>query len=278
MWRSRQFQAPEATPLKDVKDDVTRENLWECATRSSEVERSTRCWGVNTGTPYSDASPYCEGQRWEQLSNSKASCVSLTRSDSLEPVDSLEQDSGHVCMRVTPPSGKPLNWRRRKYIATAQSCGDAYSGEGSDVASSTDSKEALICGPLQRRFLGFVWRWRWCVLDAHNIHIYFDEAHWKQHPDEPLESYEVGTIVAINENNFEGGPPHMFRCVHHSNGHTIVALRGGDGDLWEEIASTYLWVDLINTAARIACSHGLPLAPATKKVSGVLWHETIMGA
>jgi len=195
-------------------------------------------------------------------------------------VDVLE-DSGHVCIRVAPPAGKPLNWRRRKYLDASQkeSCGETCDGEeGSEKASGTSTNEALICGPLQRRFLGVAWRWRWCVLDAHNLHIYFDEAHWKQHPDEPLESYEVGTIVAINENNFEGGPPHMFRCVHHTNGHTIVALRGGDGDLWEEIASTYLWIDLINTAARIACSNGLPLAPATKKVSGVLWHETIMGA
>lgn len=134
-----------------------------------------------------------------------------------------------------------------------------------------------MSGPLQRRFLGFAWRWRWCVLDTEQLRIYWNEAHCLADPGEPLETYQVGSVVACPESGSDGAT-NMFRCVLRESSSTAVVLRGGDGEVWEEIAATHLWVDLLNAASRVASvADKTHLAAATTKISGILWHETIMG-
>lgn len=258
------------------RDEVHPEQVWECATRSSEgtherPEESRYIWRLSTGST-SVGTPQSEGPTWDHAP------LSLTRSAWSSPAANFKEvhaDCGgshalKVRIKAAAPPGTSSGvqeLRRRKYVQPSQSANHA----GQPGALPLQA-EVHIAGPLQRRFFGFAWRWRWCVLDTHELKIYWDEVHWTQRPEEPLEAFQVGGLVACCENSYQNCPS-VLRCLDHETGHTVVTLRGGDHERWEETATTHLWVDLLNTAARIA-RHPTGII-ATSKVSSVLWQEAM---
>jgi hypothetical protein len=106
------------------------------------------------------------------------------------------------------------------------------------------------------------------------LHVYRDEAHRLRAPQEPLESFEVARVFASPEDGVRF--QQTFRCADRKTARPVAVFRSGGCDLWEEITSARLWVDLLNTAARIACNPSAP--PTTSRLSGRLWHEAISGA
>lgn len=198
----------------------------------------------------------------------------MTR-DPSEAVDLAQNGSEFSQEARLAPGGRPRSWRSRKYRVPARKP-STVSEDALGNMEPAQQLEVLISGPLQRRFLGFAWRWRWCVLDSEHLSVYWNEAHYLADPTEPLESYKVGTLVVCSE-SFEGASD-TFRCMFRESGATALVLRGGDGELWEEIAAAHLWVNLLNVASRVAgVEDKANLGPATSKISDILWHENVMG-
>lgn len=134
----------------------------------------------------------------------------------------------------------PGNFRRRRYVELSQV----------DPLESTE-REVLIFGPLQQRFLGFLWRWRWCVLKGTSFFVYKDEASWRA-SFKHVECYDVSEMMAVNENQHTGLP--FFRCLHHTTNCNLATFRAGETDVWEEVLTMHLWVDLINAAQGMSSS------------------------
>lgn len=137
--------------------------------------------------------------------------------------------------KVRQPSGpvRARAWRIRKYRDPCL----------------TDTDSVVICGPLQQRYWGFAWRWRWCVLENGLLHIYRDEACWRKAPSDPFETLEVSEMVAVDE--WSPSSPHAFRVIRREDDSTLETFRGGDSDLWEETVSNSLWVHMINSTERL---------------------------
>eukprot|EP00440_Ansanella_granifera_P011965 gb/GFBE01013002.1/.p1 GENE.gb/GFBE01013002.1/~~gb/GFBE01013002.1/.p1 ORF type:complete len:246 (+),score=42.25 gb/GFBE01013002.1/:1-738(+) len=228
---------------KGLDEDVAmRSEVWDQISLDSTA----------TGTPLS-----IECQRWELTSSgSGSSSIDSEVSRQVSPLERADlqdqlrqQDPTSQVLKIRQPQGavRAHGWRRRKYTdACSQRCSPADTSD----ASPLETSEVLICGPLQQRFWGFAWRWRWCVLTQQKLYIYRDEACWLESPGDPFETHEVNDLLAVNECSFSGPPD--FRCLDSVDGSGIATFRGGDSELWEEIAAMHLWVDFINFAARTA--------------------------
>ncbi|CAK0858758.1 unnamed protein product [Prorocentrum cordatum] len=260
-------------PCEDLlkRDDGQARHLWECDTRSSQgglnCERPVwvRADSTSVGTPQTWLS-----ERWWDLASPEAGAPK--ENVPLEALAILAR-TGAAPGWVQPScrQGGPQSWRRRMYRSP---CEAAAPPRVRTAAEAAGSGQVILCGPLQRRVLGFCWCWRWCVLEPAALHVYRSEARRREAPGQPLESIEVGRIFASPEGG--AGFQHTFRCADRTTLRSLAAFRAGVGDIWEEIAAARLWVDLLNTAARIACN---PQAePSTTKISGILWHEAILGA
>lgn len=261
-------------PSEDLlkRDDGQARHLWECDTRSSQG-------GLNCERPVwvrTDSTSVGTPQTW--LSELRGWDLASPEAGGPKENGPLEAPAIPVRTGAAPgwvqPSclkGGPQSWRRRMY---RNPCEAVAPPRARAAAEAAGSGQVIVCGPLQRRVLGFCWCWRWCVLEPAALHIYRDEAHRIKSPSQPLESIEVGRVFASPEGG--AGFQHTFRCADRTTLCSLAVFRAGVGDLWEEIAAARLWVDLLNAAARIACN---PKAePSTTKISGILWHEAIAGA
>eukprot|EP00931_Biecheleriopsis_adriatica_P037859 TRINITY_DN21712_c0_g1_i1.p1 TRINITY_DN21712_c0_g1~~TRINITY_DN21712_c0_g1_i1.p1 ORF type:complete len:284 (+),score=46.83 TRINITY_DN21712_c0_g1_i1:84-935(+) len=235
---------------------------------------------TTTGTPFSiDAiselaslSRSASHARSVGVEASKQACTLFTE-DTEDEDDPLEQylvKEDRLSFKVYQPSGsgQAHRWRRRKYYHPSLRQGYLVEPQPHGASQCFDDDEVLICGPLQQRCWGLAWRWRWCVLKGDTLYLYRDEACWRGAPTDPFETIEVKNVLAVSENSGSG----LFRCLHNNGGSTIATFRGGDCDLWEEIAATHLWVDLINSAARDAHFSGSGVH-ALKRIPGGAWDQ-----
>eukprot|EP00913_Durusdinium_trenchii_P016797 g15787.t1 len=62
----------------------------------------------------------------------------------------------------------------------------------------------------------------------------------------------VSEMMAVNENQHTGLP--FFRCLHHTTNCNLATFRAGETDVWEEVLTMHLWVDLINAAQGMSSS------------------------
>ncbi|CAE7633856.1 Def8 [Symbiodinium necroappetens] len=74
------------------------------------------------------------------------------------------------------------------------------------------------------------------------------EAQWQAEPGAFFESHDVGEMFAVNENHHNGVA--YLRCIHSETSSNLATFRGGENEIWEEVAATHLWVDLLSSARR----------------------------
>mmetsp|Transcript_10288 Transcript_10288/g.24732 ORF Transcript_10288/g.24732 Transcript_10288/m.24732 type:complete len:259 (-) Transcript_10288:139-915(-) len=154
-------------------------------------------------------------------------------------------------LQIKQPAGPSpkLEFRRRKYAALLGGEGVQVERLSNPVECESDGggdDEVVIAGPLQQRFLGFWWRWRWCVLKGTVLHVYRDEGQWQADPTAYFEVLDAFDMVAVNESQHNRSA--FFRCVHSETGSNMATFRGGEKEIWEEVAAMHLWVDLLNSA------------------------------
>lgn len=227
----------QADPADEPQVDFQRgEPIWECTLpRPDSTYFQWQCstGSTSAGTPRSDL--------YSELVSEM--CTGSISNAAEHPEAEASQQPGQpnrqaVTEHAIVKQGAPRSWRRRRYV---------------DPQRRDLDPDVLICGPLQRRFLGFAWRWRWCVVTSNSLLIFKDEAAWRGDPQSPQESFPVSSLVAYNESSYSGGPPHTFRCVDRDTGECCSVFSSGDNHHWVEIAATHLWVDLLNKASRLAC-------------------------
>ncbi|CAE8628263.1 unnamed protein product [Polarella glacialis] len=97
--------------------------------------------------------------------------------------------------------------------------------------------EVLVEGPLQQRHLAFFWRWRWCVLDRHQLKLYRDEEASLLMPEKPLEVHSAASLSVGSDLHL----PSSLICTSPT-GEPLMFLRTGRGERWEEIAAASLWL------------------------------------
>jgi len=107
----------------------------------------------------------------------------------------------------------------------------------SESRDGFEESDILIEGPLQKRTFWFMWKERWCVLDRYELRLYRDETSYHQGPSSPLERYNVDTIrLDLDPHQ----PVITFSDV--DTGESLMYLRAGSGDRWEEDATVMLWL------------------------------------
>mmetsp|Transcript_70834 Transcript_70834/g.125061 ORF Transcript_70834/g.125061 Transcript_70834/m.125061 type:complete len:351 (-) Transcript_70834:155-1207(-) len=112
-------------------------------------------------------------------------------------------------------------------------------------SSDMEDSEVLVEGPLQERFLGMFWRWRWCVLDHQHLKIYRDEEASLLMPEKPLEVYCVADLYVASDLH----QPALLACTSSSSGDPVLFLRTGHGQRWEDFAAASLWLRAFASAS-----------------------------
>ncbi|CAJ1344011.1 unnamed protein product [Effrenium voratum] len=64
-------------------------------------------------------------------------------------------DAAQIRLRPPPGPAPSYNFRRRLYVELTSQVAEQ---DAEQVAEEDD--EVVICGPLQQRYFGFIWRWR----------------------------------------------------------------------------------------------------------------------
>mmetsp|Transcript_50041 Transcript_50041/g.119544 ORF Transcript_50041/g.119544 Transcript_50041/m.119544 type:complete len:264 (+) Transcript_50041:123-914(+) len=232
--------------------------------RSEEFLNQLSLGSTATGTPLTRDTARFEASRSRSGSASRHpeaevpgdGCHLLEEEEEVEPEVADPQKCREDVQIKQPPGPSPkqefMEFRRRTYTAPGSEMTQVgrVSRPSVDLCDSDDAKheEVVISGPLQQRFWGFWWRWRWCVLKGSTMYIYRDEAQWQAEPGAFFESHDVGEMFAVNENHHNGVA--YLRCIHSETSSNLATFRGGENEIWEEVAATHLWVDLLSSARR----------------------------
>mmetsp|Transcript_27816 Transcript_27816/g.58869 ORF Transcript_27816/g.58869 Transcript_27816/m.58869 type:complete len:266 (-) Transcript_27816:42-839(-) len=132
------------------------------------------------------------------------------------------------------------------------------------TAKEREESEVLVEGQLQQRWLKFLWRWRWCVLDRRELRIYGNEEASLLMPEKPLERYSVASLSVGSDLHF----PSILIGVSVIGGEPLITLRTGPGLRWEELAASILWLRAFESAARQCAGSCLSVAEGQEDKDG----------
>jgi len=120
--------------------------------------------------------------------------------------------------------------------------------EGADLAGrgarAASTAEALVEGPMQQRFMWFLWRWRWCLLTRQELRIYADRRASIIHPDRPLERYSAGALDVTQDLHCHS----TLVCMDAVSGEPLLLLRPGPHAHLEELVASRLWQHAFSAA------------------------------
>mmetsp|Transcript_92985 Transcript_92985/g.240245 ORF Transcript_92985/g.240245 Transcript_92985/m.240245 type:complete len:339 (-) Transcript_92985:325-1341(-) len=139
--------------------------------------------------------------------------------------------------------GQPVAGMVRGESSAAPSITD---GGSTPAGPEQDETEVLIEGPLQQRALLVFWRWRWCVLDRHELRVYPNEEASLLMPEKPLERHSVGALNVAPDLHL----PSVLVVAGAAGGDPLLFLRTGPGLRWEELASSTLWLRAFASASK----------------------------
>ncbi|CAK0855378.1 unnamed protein product, partial [Prorocentrum cordatum] len=119
--------------------------------------------------------------------------------------------------------------------------------------------EALVEGPMQQRWMWFLWRWRWCVLTSHDLLVYSDYEASVVDPHRPLERYSRRSLDVARALHCHS----TLVCMDASSRDPLVVLRTGPRATLATLVASRLWQYGFSAASRRCRSgDGVPGGPA----------------
>jgi len=186
-----------------------------------------------TLTPHSGTS---DGQTCGASTVGTTAFASLNHSPRGDPSDGCSASSITSYDRIRRTGGE---LRQRKYIVPTSRVAAKVSLVPDCGHGQRDRSESvLIQGPLQHQtFLSF-WRWRWCVLDHHELRIYKNKEAFVSEPDRTVQRHRLVTLDVAKDLE----APQVIVCQNiAARGTPVAVLRTGPGVRWEELAAARLW-------------------------------------